>query len=358
MNGGRPGIAAGSDRRGAVLSVTDILRDEIDFTNRCISGSLTIRSMPAFDSMPVELRIRDRLFANTVITLTLITASRRGLETRFRLNLKGTPWESLTVGVPVSIAFPGSQVRSGYIRRAFGPEVPGAVEELLRKLDGGYSLGAKGKLRRPIEERGNWLQANLAHYDHVNSKFLTLFGKPLFLTGGNLLGAVREGAFIGHDDDFDLAYFSEFEKPAEVKREYLEIINGLAADGEQIDVFRKNGSIRGNYFWWRCKDTGRKIDIFPSFHDGKRFITPISVNIEIGRELIVPLSRIAMYERTFYVPRAPLSLMTRIYGPQWRFPDPLWSPRKLTTEEMNPLESLKVDADDLGPSIAFLMDSG
>ena len=61
------------------------------------------------------------------------------------------------------------------------------------------------------------------------------FGYDVFLTYGSLLGAVREGGFIGHDLDFDSAYVSKHTTGADAARELRDIAL-LLIDRGRYDV--------------------------------------------------------------------------------------------------------------------------
>src|SRR3546814_2395486 len=85
-----------------------------------------------------------------------------------------------------------------------------------------------------------------------------------FLAYGTLLGAVREGTFIGHDNDLDLGYVSDLSQPVDVVHESLRLQRALVRSG--IRVERYSGA--GLKVWVR-DDSGinRGLDVFGGFWD-------------------------------------------------------------------------------------------
>jgi hypothetical protein len=152
-------------------------------------------------------------------------------------------------------------------------------------------------------------------------------GTQAFLAYGTLLGAVREGALIGHDSDADLGYLSAHGHPVDVIRESFALQRRVAELGSEtyrysgfafrVDVTEGDGSRRG-------------LDVFGGFIAEPVGDRPAMLYLmgEIGapfrREWIYPLTTATLEGRTFPVPADPERLLVATYGPGWRVPDPAY----------------------------------
>jgi hypothetical protein len=152
-------------------------------------------------------------------------------------------------------------------------------------------------------------------------------GTQAFLAYGTLLGAVREGALIGHDSDADLGYLSPCSHPIDVIRESFALQRRVAELG--FDTYRYSG------FAFRvdvaeADGSKRGLDVFGGFIADPVGDNPAMLYLmgEIGapfrREWIYPLTTATLEGRTFPVPADPERLLVATYGPGWRVPDPAY----------------------------------
>jgi len=144
-------------------------------------------------------------------------------------------------------------------------------------------------------------------------------GVDAFLAFGALLGAVRDGHFIPHDSDADVAYLSGHDSPVDVARESFAL--------ERI-------MIRAGYWTWRMSaadfkvivpdpEGGRAIDIFAGFVvDGTFYLMPEVHAKDFDTGMILPLGEIELEGRRIAAPAKPEALLEITYGPHWRIPDP------------------------------------
>ncbi len=146
-----------------------------------------------------------------------------------------------------------------------------------------------------------------------------------FLAYGTLLGAVRNGALIGHDSDADLGYVSDHEHPVDVMRESFALQRALCDMGYptmrysgaafKVDVRESDGSVRG-------------LDVFGGFMmDGNLHLMG-EIRTPFERSWIFPLTTATLEGRTFPVPADTDKFLVATYGPHWRTPDPAY---KFTT---------------------------
>ncbi|MFZ2502339.1 MAG: class I SAM-dependent methyltransferase [Nocardioides sp.] len=148
---------------------------------------------------------------------------------------------------------------------------------------------------------------------------LSRAGVEPFLAYGTLLGAVREGALIGHDSDADLGYVSDHSHPVDVMRESFELQRRLTEMGYptmrysgaafKVDVVEADGSLRG-------------LDVFGGFmRDGHLHLMG-EIRTPFERAWIHPLGTASLEGHVFPVPADTDRFLAATYGPHWRTPDP------------------------------------
>ncbi|MFC4784113.1 methyltransferase domain-containing protein [Nocardioides sp. MAHUQ-72] len=140
-----------------------------------------------------------------------------------------------------------------------------------------------------------------------------------FLAYGTLLGAVREGAVLGHDSDADVGYVSEFTCPVDVIRESFRLQRAITELGWRtsrysglafkIEVPEEDGVIRG-------------LDVFGGFMDGHRLYLMGEVGVDFDPAWLHPLTTCRLEGREMPVPARPEKLLEAMYGPSWSVPDP------------------------------------
>jgi SAM-dependent methyltransferase len=144
--------------------------------------------------------------------------------------------------------------------------------------------------------------------------------KP-FLAYGTLLGAVRDGTFIGHDSDADLAYVSAHQHPVDAVMESFRLHRRLLAMGYEVVrhsglafkviVRESDGSLRG-------------LDVFGGLmREGTLYLMG-EVGHPFSEEWLEPRSEVTLAGRVFPAPHAPEHLLEAMYGPGWRVPDPAY----------------------------------
>lgn len=144
-------------------------------------------------------------------------------------------------------------------------------------------------------------------------------GVEAFLAYGTLLGAVREGDFIGHDSDIDLGYVSRHTHPVDVVRESFQLQRELIGRGFlvdrysgaafKVDVREADGSLRG-------------LDVFGGYLlDGQLYLMG-EIGTPFSPDWVFPLTTSTLAGRSLPVPARPDKLLEATYGPSWKVPDP------------------------------------
>jgi SAM-dependent methyltransferase len=171
-------------------------------------------------------------------------------------------------------------------------------------------FGARGEPTR---------EALLDAIDDVLARLRDEGGVDAFLAFGALLGAVRDGKFIPHDSDADVAYLSRHTSPVDVACESFAL--------ERV-------MIRAGYWTWRFSSAdfkvivpdpegGRAIDVFAGFVvDGTFYLMPEVASPDFDESVVLPLGEVVLEGRSITAPAKPEALLEITYGPQWRVPDP------------------------------------
>ena len=147
------------------------------------------------------------------------------------------------------------------------------------------------------------------------------WGYPIYLVGGTLLGMVRGGALLPHDDDLDFAYLSDQSDPAEIVRESFELERRLTDAG--YAVARHSHAHLELAFFDEHQQLDHYIDVFTGFFHEGQYCQPFALRSDaVTREDLVPTSEIEVNGVLLPAPANPEAWLAYAYGPGWRVPDP------------------------------------
>ncbi|WP_343993145.1 hypothetical protein, partial [Nocardioides dubius] len=202
--------------------------------------------------------------------------------------------------------------------RRSGERTFAELEELMAQ---GYQLTKSGYLMAPQESRGVWRDAVRDLYGRTRELMVASHGYEPFLFYGSLLGSVRDGGPIGHDNDFDCAYISRHRTGVEAGEELVEIALALIEAGLNVDL-------RSRLLHVNDPATGQRVDVFHGWFDkdgvlqtawGTAGTTAFTESDWQGTEEVdfigVPMAR----------PRNAERLLAHVYGDDWRNPKPGFS---------------------------------
>ena len=177
-----------------------------------------------------------------------------------------------------------------------------------------------GKLIRPLSsDEGDVLEELMDHVEGILATLRDRAGVPAFIAYGTLLGAVRNGRLIGHDNDLDLAYLSLHEYPVDVIREAFKVERALLDDGWNV---RRGSGARLNVRLDLGDGSTRFVDVFTAhWVEGVLYI-PQDTGFRLPREAILPLTTVQLLGRQVPAPRDYERLLAETYGEGWRTPDP------------------------------------
>ncbi|MBC7279581.1 LicD family protein [Nocardioides sp.] len=160
---------------------------------------------------------------------------------------------------------------------------------------------------------------------------LAELGKPAMMAYGTLLGAVREGDFLAHDDDVDMLIPLEAATRAEAEPILAKLRATIAERGWKVS--RPNNQLN---FHITDPSTGLHIDLFPLLVAGEK----VTLHMEkmklrpIATSLVLPAAELSFKGATLLAPADPEGFLAERYGPTWATPDPFYDwPWKLSDTE-------------------------
>ena len=151
----------------------------------------------------------------------------------------------------------------------------------------------------------------------VQTQFLEWFSLDCIPFYGTLLGMIRDGDFIAHDDDVDMIYLGRANGFEEMLIEREKVINGLKSFGFKILNIYNTGDYNFHVMVGKLH-----IDIFPSFmqDDGYAFFSSGKVKVAPLSDML-PLGKMKFYDMELKIPNRSQELMRIRYGDGWDVPN-------------------------------------
>jgi len=163
-----------------------------------------------------------------------------------------------------------------------------------------------------------WQGSAMQLYGRVRRIVSESFGYDPFLMYGTLLGAVRDGTFIGHDPDFDAAYVSRCTNGPDAAAELVQIALTLVEQGLSCDLRARVLHI------FDPKDNNLHIDLFHTYFEGRlhRFPFGVAGTSTLHEHDWAGTEEIDFAGGRALVPRNAVQLVAHLYGEDWRLPKP------------------------------------
>src|SRR3712207_1763446 len=163
----------------------------------------------------------------------------------------------------------------------------------------------------------------LDHMDEIRDQLVEHLGPVVFVTGGTLLGPLRDGgALIPHDDDADLAYLSSRSHPADVALEHFELGRLLRERGHEV-IRLTAAHVQMHYAHEGVPD--HYVDVFAGFHLEGWWYQHFAIRAQVPPSAVVPPTTVVVEGREEPAPREPEVMLEELFGPGWRVPDPAFT---------------------------------
>ena len=288
-----------------------------EFTRRSVSGWVMV---PAGQSgVRVTLHLQDVQVAATWAGDAVERGGPREIR-GFRFALRDV-WNFARAEHRLTVRVDGTPLPIAGVGMHVSPEEDGtrALGTLRKKLETGHVFSRNGRLQLSKSIDEEWQREVLGFYDGLRKVIKDALGHDLFVMYGSLLGAVREGGFIGHDDDFDAAVIVD----ATTGPEAIEALKKLAfmLIDAGYDVEGRRSAVHVHH----RDDPAIRIDIFHLYFDAQgvlAFAFGVAGTSDVLKEQWQGVVETRFGPGSVLVPVNGEAMVETIYGAGWRIPTP------------------------------------
>ena len=230
-------------------------------------------------------------------------------------------WRFCDSSTSVSVRVDGAPLAIAGHGMFLVPPRPGrrSVEDLRRKLRTGHVISWKGQLQLSKQHDVEWQQQVLGLFERTRETLRETHQYDAFFVYGTLLGAVREGTYLGHDADFDAAYVSSESDPDKVTDELVEISLALIEHGLNVKCLRTHLHISDP------AEPDLHIDLFYTYFDAQGVLSfPFGVagTTDVHRRDWQGVRQIDWPGGQGTIPVNAEQVVQALYGTDWRQPKP------------------------------------
>lgn len=147
------------------------------------------------------------------------------------------------------------------------------------------------------------------------------WGYQVYIVGGALLGAMRSGNLLPHDNDVDFAFLCPKSDPQDVTLVSFELERQLAGMG--YTVVRHSHAHLEIVFFTNDGGIDYYIDIFTGYYsDDGLYNQPFTLRGELAKSQLLPTMDLDVGGVALPAPAVPEAWLEFAYGPNWQIPDP------------------------------------
>lgn len=175
-----------------------------------------------------------------------------------------------------------------------------------------HGLAGKGKL---VNNVGNCLKALNRIFNHFEK-----MGYQPILAYGTLLGAVRENAFLDHDDDIDIIFLGKAVNRNEAEQEVEKVVKYF----ENLDGYRVGVGVNKHLNRHVIdKELGVMIDVFPAWQSEQlTYLHMEKMGVRgIDSSIFEGVGQAHLYGHSFAAPSDSRYFLAERYGEEWETPD-------------------------------------
>lgn len=215
-----------------------------------------------------------------------------------------------------------------------------------------------------IESHGNfvklksidmeWKAEKIEWYLAAEKEFKDFHEIDIFLIYGSLLGCLRDGDFIPHDGDMDVAFFCNSNTPEAVSIEVQALIFDLLRRGVNIQIVGRGGFFRACF-----NDTF--VDVFPIWFSDSRVWLHNTSCLKLSKNDFLPVQRSLLNGSPVNIPQNSELFLKEKYGDSWRVPDVTYKPKPKDHVILSYLQRSNIESDcikKLQSDLALLVESG